>query len=439
MKKILLSLSLLSAAGTSAAADETDRLAHEILADWWKSEICESDNLSFRGKLDFTTLFMRQKIKKENDEAVASLQGSLDFKYVAAKCDRSSFGAEIGVKTHSGVIKQKSPILRISCLFFESPCIGKIRLGYVNTSADEFCIYGDKFLVGYGGAGSGNLGIFYNESAGSLVDTGFPFDDRKALKISFLSPKIAGFSAGLSFTPDSRNATLFKTYHKRPHDDEINIERANFPGMRTAFSKNVLTGGAAYEFGDAEAWNVKISASLWIGKGKSGISDDKEVHNVRAFNLGAAVVCNKDFKFSFGYTDGGKSLRPRKYAVADIKVFDENKEYRFAFPEVGVKPGVDVGKIFSFGAAYAVSDKFTVSAGYFRSEVKFSFDEKSVADIVTLAAEYTVNRTASLYIEYNNIGTDTCARAQAYGRACGLSVTGKNQANMLMIGTKIRI
>jgi predicted porin len=441
MKKILPLLSLFSIPGASATNDTDDiKLLHEIIADQLQlrdkfGPDSGFGDLSFRGRLELTALFMRQKLKGNNDNSVRSMQGSIDCKYSFKQGD-CTYGAEIGVKTHSGIIKQGGQILRTSCLFWESPRTGTVKIGYSATAADLFCVFGDKFLAGYGGPGSGNLGIFFNESAGSLVDTGFPFDDRKAMKIAFLSPKVSGFSFGLSFTPDSRDATLFKTYHKKPHSDEINIERANFPGIRTGYSKNIVTLGAACEYGNPESLQIGIAAAVWLGKGKSGIADDKEVHNVRAFNLGG-TICRGAFKASVGYTDNGKSMRPRSCAVADIDAFDESKDYHFSQPEVGIRPGADVGRIFSAGIAYAVRGGPVISAGYFRSAVKFSAREKSVAEIVSLAAEYTINRAVSVYAEYNNVRTTACARARAYGKACGLSTNGDNRGNMFMIGTKI--
>jgi predicted porin len=117
-------------------------------------------------------------------------------------------------------------------------------------------------------------------------------------------------------------------------------------------------------------------------------------------------------------------------------VFDEDRDYSIADPDVGLKPRADAGKIYSAGIAYTFG-KLEVSAGYFKSLVKFSDNEKSQADIISLAAEYKFDKALRLYFEYDNISTDTCARAQAYKKACDLSPTGKNKANIFMVGSKI--
>jgi predicted porin len=265
----------------------------------------------------------------------------------------------------------------------------------------------------------------------------FPFDDNKAAKIAYISPHLSGFSFGISFTPDSRSANPFKTLHPKARNPEINEEKANFPGMRSAYSKNIITAGIAYEFGDPKAFNGKISLCGWMGEGKTSVTG-MQVNNIRAYNIGA-VLGYKDLKLALGYADNGKSLRSKRYATADIATFDETANYTFANPEVGVKPGADTGKIYSAGVSYAVNNKLTVSAGFFKSVVKFSGNEKSTADVVSLAGEYALDRRASIYVEYDRIKSDACARARAYGKACGISDAGKNSGNMFMIGSKINI
>jgi predicted porin len=380
----------------------------------------------------FTTLFIDQREKDAGyDDAVASLQGDVTLRYLD-KYDDCGLGFEMGIITNSGIIKQGNAILKTSFIFLESDKIGIIKLGYANTAADSFCIGGDKFLVGYGGAGSGNLGIFYNKSAGSLVDTGFFADDYRAAKVVWLSPIISGFSAGLSFTPDSRDVSLFRTRH----GDHRNLnEKADFSGMSLSYSKNVVTGGIAYEFGDPDDFSMKISVAAWRGKGKSSADDNMEIHNVGAYNIGA-TICHKDFKASWGYTDNGRSLLSKKYSTQSSAAFSQSMGYQLADPSVSLRFGANAGKIHSLGMAYSFDD-FEVSIGYFRSVVKFSSDEKSTANVVSLAAEYKFNENLRLYAEYDNMTTDACDRARIYGKACQMSTTGKNRAHVFMIGSKI--
>ncbi|MDR1334631.1 MAG: porin [Holosporaceae bacterium] len=392
-------------------------------------------DLYFGGQLHLTTLFINQDEKNGKDDVVTSLQGDVELRCLK-KHDGYGYGFEMKAKANSGIIKTGYPIMRVAFLFLETDKIGTLKFGYVNTVGDVFSICGDKFLVGYLGAGSANLRAFYNHSAGSIVDTGFTYDDSKAAKIVWLSPVISGFSAGLSFTLDSRDANLFKSYHNKNY---FIHEKANFPGLSSSYSRNIISGGVAYEFGSPDDLNMKISVAGWFGKGEpavDGIANaNAKVHNICAYNVGAALVYKK-FKISCGYTDNGKSLMSKSYASQAVGEFDATANYQLADPSVGVMPGADSGKLYSAGVGYSLG-KLAISAGYFKSVVKFSSHEKSKADIVTLAAEYKFDKLLRLYVEYDHISTDACARARIYGKACGLSSTGKNRANVFMVGSKI--
>ncbi|MDR3187004.1 MAG: porin [Holosporaceae bacterium] len=443
MKKLMFLVLLSSAAlcnETEIASEvlnraDEEKLLNEMVADELK-ELGIDCPFSFRGTFNFTALSMHQKLKDGGDNPVSALESDVFLKY-CDKHDQCNFGVEIGAKVNSGVMKQGSPILRVAYVFVGSEAIGTMKVGFTSTVADSMATNGGSVLVGYGGAASRNLSIFYNESAGSFVDMGFPFDDNKAAKIALTSAKFSGFSAGISFTPDSRSANPFKTLHPKPHNPEISEEKANFTGMRTAYSKNIVTGGVAYEFGDPQEFNGALSLCGWVGKGKTSVIG-VDVENIGAYSVGA-IVGYKDFKLAFGYCDNRKSLRSKKYATAGMESFDEDREYTFADPEVGLKPGADTGKMYSVGVSYAVNSKFTVSSGYFKSVVKFSDNEKSTADVLTAAGEYALHKSASVYAEYDMIRSDACARAQAYHKACDLSTAGKNRANAFMVGVKVNI
>ncbi|MDR1361988.1 MAG: porin [Holosporaceae bacterium] len=440
MKKVILLTLLLGnlceAVDTPAtSAKNEEKLLNELVSDALKANGMDCP-ISFRGTLNFSLLGVSQNKRGDNACRLFALESDIFVKNLN-KCDQYDFGFEVGAKANSGIIKQGGAIIRTAYLFLTSDATGTVKLGYTPTMADSLTINGGSVLVGYGGYGSRNLSLFYNESAGSFVDDGFPFDDSKAAKIAYLSREFSGLSLGLSFTPDSRTKNPFQTIHPKVGNRQVSDEKANCPGMRTAYSKNIVTGGIVYKFGDPKAFNGKLALCGWLGKGKTTLAD-VEVNDIRAYNLGV-IFGYKDFKLALGYSNNCESLRSKRYASADITVFDVTRGYTLADANVGLKPGADAGQTFSVGAAYAINDRLTVSAGYFRSEVKFSMDEKATADVTSLAFEYVPHKSCSVYLEYNNVQSDSCPRAQAYHKACKLSTTGKNRGNMLILGLKLSI
>ncbi|MCR5225003.1 MAG: porin [Alphaproteobacteria bacterium] len=406
-------------------ADE-DLLLHEIVKQKLAEEGIET-GFDFSGDLNLTHLYIGQAITGDKENMSTSLQGAVNLKYLG-KADSFGYGFELGAKTKSGIIKQGNAILEVAYVFLDT-MYGKLKFGHTNTAADSFNVCGDACLVGYQGFGSGNFRAFYNPSAGAIVDTGCSFDDNKATKIAWLSPTISGFSCGISYTFDSDDTTLFKTIHE--HMDGVHNGKE---GVMSASSKNVITIGAAYEHGTPQDFYSKLSVSAWFGKGESKC--DIKIRDVRAFNIGA-LFAYKDFQLALGYTDNGKSFLATKYATGDIDDVNLDGTVDINNPHVGLKEGANAGRIYSLGMAYKWN-KLTMSLGLFRAETKFSSNEKSKSDIISVATEYKFNKAFAAYVEYDNIRTRSCKRAIAYAKACDLPAKlGDNRANIFMIGTKI--
>ncbi|MDR1361722.1 MAG: porin [Holosporaceae bacterium] len=409
--------------------DEEDILLNEYIGNLLDGSGMDA-HLYFSGDVNSAASFVHQKNAGEMESSYFSILSHVDLKY-KKRIDNHAFGFEIVSRFKTGIVKRGNAILEKAYIYLEPDVLGEFRCGYSNTAADIFSIYGDNFFGAYEGPGSGNLGYFYNVSAGAIVVSACPMDDAKAAKIVWQSPTIRGFSAGLSFTPDSRDANLFKTKHYSVNRSDN--QRWDFAGS-CAYSKNIITGGISYEYGADDDFNAKFAIAGWFGKGKSG-NNHIEVRNVRAYHIGSTIGYG-NFKLSIGYTNNGKSLLAKQYAIGSQGVFDENSSYSIDNPGVGIKDGADAGQIYSIGAIHKFG-KLTVSAGYFRSQVKFSSEnEKATADVITAAVERKLNKSMGIYAEYDNIRTRTCSRARAYKKACGLGYGGDNCANALFLGIK---
>ncbi|MDR2645841.1 MAG: porin [Holosporaceae bacterium] len=402
-----------------------DGLADELLA-----RLGVSPNFSIHGDLHFTSMFIKQR-KGDNDGAVASLQGDVIAVY-SWITNGHRYGIETALKLDSKNVRGNGTIWRSLYSFWESDIIGMLKFGWTNTAADKYCVDGANVLVGYYGAGSRNLPCLLEESAGSYIENSFTYDDSRALKVAWLSPVISGFSYGISFTPNSRDAGPAKTKYLEKLGD--GHEKLDFSHTKGAYSENIVTGGVAYEFGDPNGLNVRIAIATWYGKGKSvnGI----KLHDVKAYNIGA-MICHSDTELSLGYTNNTKSLLAKEWATHEGEAFNENRKYKITDPDVGLMPGANAGEVYSIGLAHRFCKNWKASAGYFMSEVKFSKYEKSKADMIALAIEYEPQKNIKLYLEYDYVSTKACNRAQTYAAACGLPTIGKNEANMAMIGVKL--
>lgn len=415
--------------------EENVKLLHENV-DEFLENVGLDTNLSFSGDGNLTAAFIHQKETANFENESMSYQGNIDLHYLN-HTNEFGYGFEFSVKTRSGIIKTGSAIVDEFYAFIETDRLGRLNIGYTATAADTFTIGGNSIFTAYGGPDSGNLGAFFNQSAGTIIGTGCHVDDGKAAKIAWFSPTVKGFSLAMSYTLDSKRSAPFKTKHCSENcnsDHNVCWDYAHTSG----FSRHILTVAGKYEYGSDDDFNATITMGGWFGKGKSGTIEGG-VHDVRAYQIGA-ILGYKEFKVAFGFIDCGRSIVDKHLAAGDSPFFDENIDYDVHDTRIGLKHGADAGKIYTYGVSYN-EDNWILSAGYFRSVVNFSDSkaERAIANIITVGAEYRFNRALSVYAEYNNIITKTCDRARIYAKACGQGSEGANRANMLMFGTKFNL
>ncbi|MBR1734133.1 MAG: porin [Alphaproteobacteria bacterium] len=436
MLKKILCISVMSCQSLIASYEDTEevKLLHEKV-DEFLANVGFGNNLSFSGDGNLAiTMTHQKKNNSEIESGYASYEGNIDLHYLNRTSD-FGYGFEFSVKTRSGMIKTGRAIVDELYAFIETDKLGRLNIGFTATAADNFTIGGNSIFTAYGGPDSGNLSAFYNESAGTIIGTGCHVDDGKAAKIAWFSPTIKGFSMGMSFTLDSKKSAPFKKRHCSENcnsDNNICWDYAHSSG----FSRSIFTIAGKYEYGNEDDFNATVTMGGWFGKGKAG-TNTGAVHDVRAYQIGA-ILGYKQFKAAFGFIDCGRSIVDKYRAVGDSYIFDETTDYDVHDPRVGLKHGTDAGKIYTYGLSYKM-DNLTLSAGYFRSVVKFSDkkSERAIANIYTVGAEYRFDKTLSIYAEYNNISTKTCDRARIYAKACNLGAEGANHANMLILGSKI--
>ncbi|MBE6447082.1 MAG: hypothetical protein E7015_01165 [Alphaproteobacteria bacterium] len=404
------------AIGENAVASGDDKLFHEIV-----DEFARSHNVCTRWTFDGSitnAMVMTNQSHDADGNCFPSLEGDVYIKY-DNQYNGLGYGLEIGNKIRNGLLKGGAAIVDTSYVYVESDKYGKFKFGYTNSAADTFSLSYASVLTGYAGPDSGNLSNFYAQTSGSIIATGFERDDNKSLKVVWLSPTINGWSMGLSYSPSSRDAHLFKEDRNKIGKDYSPAQ--NFADQ-TSYSRHNFTGGIAYEYGTPDAFNAKIAVAGWYAQGES---DFVKVRKVCGYNVGA-ILGYKEYKLAMGYTDNGKSLLPSNFSDTSVKT--------------GYCHGADAGKVYNIGLGYT-KDKWELSVGYFHAVKKFASNERTNSNVATVATQYNFNKTLSAFVEYNNIRTRACARAIATENDSAAGGDGSavenNRANMLIVGTKI--
>lgn len=391
-----------------------------------KSDIC------FCGKIHLLYHGIHQDVQKDMESNSFVSDGVVDFRYRNKSANHAE-GFEITVGTNSGIIKDKDAIVKGAFIFVEADKLGELRIGYSVGASERFLTDGTSILCGYRMPASGNLNKIYNKSTGTIVQNGFVYADGNAAKIMWFTPTINGFSGALSYTPNGRLKKPFKTVHKKM---EFENEKYDFANDR-ATAKNILAAALNYECGSQDGFNFHMNLSGIIGKAITNTRNKGDLQNLKAYSIGA-ILGYKDVKMALGFTDNCKSLLTKKYASGDVPQYLDAETYDLAANNIGVRSNADSGKLYSAGLRWDINKKLAVSAGYFKSIVKFASNNKAKAQIYTVAAEHYVNKNISVYIEYNNVKTDTCNAALTYSKACSKGVTKNNKANIISVGAAIK-
>jgi len=248
---------------------------------------------------------------------------------------------------------------------------GRIEMGDQDDVTDRMHLEGDSILVGRAGP-DGDVADFFAFGSGGAISATGNDETSDATKISYFSPRFAGFQVGVSHTPDdgSSGASFTET------DNDGDYEKV------WGFGAN-YTG----DFGDL---SVGVSATYEIGDSETSSGADTE-GDLETISVGGTIEY-AGFAFGVGYVD-----------------FQEKGQ-----SQANIALGEDSGEYWNAGIAYR-SGPWGVSASYFASEKSQPTGSggDTTVDIVSLDGEYKVapGWTTALsvnFVEADNIdGTAT--------------------------------
>ncbi len=258
--------------------------------------------------------------------------------------------------------------------FIDDENLGRLELGDQNDAIDRMFVAGEDALVGRQGW-DGEVGNEFN-----FGDTWIGAQNNntgKATKVTYFSPRIAGFQVGASFTPDSglQGASFGERDDDGDFENVVGLAAnyvADYNGLRVVLS---IFG----EFGDGEP----DTSSPGNSTGGTSVGD------VETLGIGATI----------GY--GGATLGAGYVDLNEAGI-----------PSVRQALGEDAGRWWNVGAGYT-SGPWGVSVGYYEATLgNVSGLSDTENSVVSIDADYAVapgwNVTGSLnFIDAENISRTT--------------------------------
>jgi hypothetical protein len=271
------------------------------------------------------------------------------------------YGAKIALLT-STMTDRKVPTMA----YFESPA-GKFEVGSDKSAATKMRITAASQSSATGGIWDmwvipdiRSKKITYQTNSGGFLDqkTRMYKDLEFARKITYFTPEMNGFQAGISYIPDTTNAG-----HKTLKDPEYHMN--NFSQGYSFDIKDGIAWGVTQKFKANEDLNFKASVTGEFGKVVARDSENKEViknttfKKLRAYIIGGEVKYSQ-FAMAASYGNFMKSMTS--------KVIDD--------------AGYTKSDVRSIGGKYSF-DQLSFSATLFASDHK-----KNKVNAVTLATDY---------------------------------------------------
>jgi hypothetical protein len=272
------------------------------------------------------------------------------------------YGSEIELEVGSGRGNTDDAFTDEVGLFF-SGGFGRIELGREDGAEDVMGIGGEDAQAGTGGIDGDTTNL---EPLFEVPDTG------DNAKVSYFTPRIAGFQLGASFTPDDNDGLT---------DEGVGNEQEN------------LIGAGVNWTGALGAMDLTVAGTGIKGENEEGDGDDLEAWEVGALagfgglsfgakygqllDLGEAQFINAGIEYGFGAANASVG-----YTRVDPDDGEENNVF-YVSGDVGLMPGVTLKGDVSYATDDPAADDDDFVSQFVREET-----DETVAGVLTVQLDY---------------------------------------------------
>ncbi len=355
---------------------------------------------------------------------------------------------ELDIDTSSGDVRTDEARIQLSGAW------GIVRLGDDDGVEEVMTYGGENLMIGQSGF-DGGLGSGFDFLGAFPRGPDLIGDTEDATKISYFTPRFAGFQVGVSFTPDSGH-DLGEARDRIKNIDLTGASSRSFFNPRSVDTENNVAAGVnfVHNFGGL---NLAASAiAIWADAETRQITTDLadpdavlEIEDVFSWQAGGTISWG-GFALGGGYGESGDSLS-----------FGDLAPLLNAQAGVAGLESVDPEYHFWTAAARYRSGPFAAHLGYFRSEsqgwqwrlddfgvapagddVNF-FSHETEIDIYTVGAEYVLAPGLKFYTEYDHIEVDrefdegAAFRDEGGGGAVRTPPDEENVGDVFMLGAQV--
>jgi hypothetical protein len=318
---------------------------------------------------------------------------------------------------------------------------GTVMIGDTR-GVDDFMAIGPwKVMGGTGGGIYGNMTSTYQPTSGVRFSGDLVGTPKDATKVNYISPRVAGLQAGITYTPHSAHDGAAKLFS---HSGQARITQHFYPAQ--PFDQRQVGLGVNYKNTFQNGLNAQVSFTGLYGHTRSGsrkvpgaittylpsttaldnttvLFTPTQIQKTKAFAVGA-MLGYQGWKVAGEYIDNGKSGEPRALK------------------------GSNAGHVYSGALGYSWNVD-SVAAGYSHTARKLGTGfSKAKADVYTLTYDHTFAPGLEGFIEgnfakqktdakYVNFVKDVKTNAAATFDKANDAV-GNSNTKAVIIGSRIR-
>lgn len=300
-----------------------------------------------------------------------------------------------------------------------------------------------EIMGGAGGFDNSNLSSVLNKATGAVLGTDMVGATGKATKATYITPRVWGVQAGVSYAPNSNH----KSDNKVKNKTDVNYDNINATDEASPFATNVWSGGLNFEHAFESGFKMALSATGIVGRAHAAAGNGKfnraiaehntaygvhllaQRNDIRSFALGGTMEY-RGFEAGVEYVNNGKSLQFKDLAdLSGLALLNANADTAF----VGPSGGFSAGDMTSFSIAYTFGPD-RVSGGYYRSDRKFN-GSKTRTNIWSIAYDRNFAPGLGVFFGLDTISMRAHESAIAWQ---GAVAAGSVEAGNLAVGNVLR-
>lgn len=309
---------------------------------------------------------------------------------------------------------------------FGSDTMGTLQVGAVS-GVDDTMTRGGFSLIGGAAGIDGTFGGAYNMSSGANSGVHIYGYTKRANKVSYATPVVSGFQAGISFTPNTSNAGRLRNYDSQ-NTKGVGNDSGLYPNKEYAAFGLANTAVSLTYSNTWDDWSLQLSAIGITERSRlKGDVQHIKVRNLKTWQL-SSTVGYKNVRLATSYFDNGKSRLP----------YEVNQFLNTS----GSLNTSDLSKG-NAGKAWDVAGQYTIGAyqfaiGYFETLRKINDISKARSQILTLTADFNALPGLKFFAEADFAKSGNTQDAINQSDAMKLnSGSGRNSGNSFILGTKV--